>query len=130
MQATVADDKARVAALTDAASKAGVAGAAGDDLDVAQAQLGLDTDELTDATADLARESGDQRGQIEEELAAFQTANKKGEGAKETAVVAARRYAALWGRASAWLDQRHRVQLLEQAEGEGCGGCEGVCEAA
>ena len=115
MQATVADDKTRVAALTDAARQAGVAGAAGDDLDVAQAQLGLDTDELTDATADLARESGDQRGQIEEELAAFQTASKKGDGAKETAVVAARRYAALWGRASAWLDQRRRVQLLEQA---------------
>ncbi len=115
MQATVADDKARVQALADAAKKAGVATASGDDLDVAQAQLGLDTDELADATADLARESGDQRGRIEEELAAFQTASHKGEGAKEPAVVAARRYASLWGRATAWLDQRHRVQLLEQA---------------
>ena len=115
MQATVADDKARVAALTDAGKQAGLAAAAGDDLDVAQAQLGLDTNELADATADLARQSGDQRGQIEEELAAFQTASKKGEGAKETAVVAAKRYSALWGRVSAWLDQRTRVQLLEQA---------------
>ena len=115
MQATVLDDKARVETLTDAAKKSGVAGAAGDDLDVAQAQLGLDTDELADATADLARESGDQRGRIEEELAAFQAASKKGEGAKEPAVVAAQQYAALWGRASAWLDQRHRVKLLDEA---------------
>ena len=115
MQATLAGDKAHVNELTDAARKSGVANASGDDLDVAQAQLGLDTDELADATADLARESGDQRGRIEAELAAFQTASRKGEGAKEPAVVAARKYASLWGRASAWLDQRHRVQLLEQA---------------
>ena len=59
--------------------------------------LALDTDELADASADLARESGDQRGRIEAELAAFQTASHKGEGAKEPAVAAARKYASLWG---------------------------------
>ncbi len=115
LQGTVIEDKARVDQLTDAAKKSGVANAAGDDLDVAQAQLGLDTDELADASGDLARESGDQRGRIEAELAAFQQAGKKNDSPREPAVMAARRYAALWGRVSAWLDQRHRARLLEEA---------------
>ena len=54
LKQTVADDKAKVDALTAANAKAGVAPSDGDDLDVAKAQLGLDTDELADATEDLA----------------------------------------------------------------------------
>ena len=85
-------------------------------MDVAKAQLGLDTDELADATADLARESGDQRGRIQTELLAYQAATKKSDEAKETAVVAAKKYASLWGRSEAWLNQRTRVSLLQQAQ--------------
>ncbi len=110
------DDKAKVDQLDAAAKASGVAASEGDDLDVAKAQAGLDADELADATDDLARETGDDRVRIQTELAAYQASTKRGEGQKETAVVAARRYGSLWGRVSAWLDQRSRVTLLAQAE--------------
>lgn len=117
LKALVKDDQARVDGLTAAAKSSGAAAMEGDELDVTKAQLGLDQDELVDATADLARESGDRRGDIQQELAAREAAQKKSEeGAKkEGAVVAAKRYQTLSGRASAWLDQRSRVALIEQA---------------
>ena len=115
LKATVAADTANVSQLEAATKNAAAASAEGDDLDVARAQLGLDTDELADATADMARQSGDQRARIQAELTAFQTASRKSDGSKENAVAAARHYAALWGRTSAWLDQHHRADLLEQA---------------
>ncbi len=113
----VKDDQARVDALTAAAKTAGAVAAEGDDLDVMKAQLGLDQDELTDAMGDLARESGDRRGDIQQELEARNAAMKKaGESAKkDSAVVAAKRYGTLAGRLNAWLDQRSRVKLIEQA---------------
>ena len=113
----VKDDQARVDALTAAAKTSGVAEAEGDDLDVAKAQLGLDQDELTDAAGDFARESGDRRGEIQQELEARNAAMKKaGDGAKkESAVTAVKRYGTLAGRISAWVDQRSRVKLIEQA---------------
>ncbi len=113
----VKDDQARVDALTESAKTSGVASAEGDDLDVARAQLGLDQDELTDATGDLARESGDRRGEIQQELTAREAAQKKAgdAGKKEPAVAAVKRYGTLEGRASAWFDQRSRVKLIEQA---------------
>ena len=117
LKGLVKDDQARVDALTAAAKTSGVAGAEGDDLDVAKAQLGLDQDELVDATGDLARESGDQRGEIQQELEARNAAMKKaGDGAKkDSAVTAVKRYGTLLGRANAWFDQRARVKLIEQA---------------
>ena len=117
LKGLVKDDQARVDGLTAAAKTSGVAAADGDDLDVAKAQLGLDQDELTDATGDLARESGDKRPEIQQELAAREAAQKQagGAGKKDSAVVAVKRYGTLWGRASAWLDQRSRVGLIEQA---------------
>ena len=42
------------------------------DLEVAKAQLGLDTDELADAQQDLDRASGDQTSQIQAELNAHE----------------------------------------------------------
>ncbi len=117
LKQTVTEDKGRVDALTAGEAKAGVAPMDGDDLDVAKAQLGLDTDELADATEDLARVSGDQRGKIQQELQQRAVAEKKaGAVSGETAVFAAKRYQTLWGRARAWFDQRSRAALLADAE--------------
>ncbi len=117
LKGLVKDDQARVDAVTAAAKTSGVAAAEGDDLDVAKAQLGLDQDELTDAAGDLARESGDRRPEIQQELTARDAAQKQaaGTGKKEAAVVAVKRYGTLWGRGNAWFDQRSRVELIEQA---------------
>ena len=119
LKATVAQDKASVDALTAAAAKAGTEASAGDDLDIAKAQLGLDQDELTDATGDLARESGDVRPKIQQELQAREAMLHRAGAAStgETAVTAARRYGTLWGRGKAWFEQRSRVKLIAQAEG-------------
>jgi hypothetical protein len=72
-QATVDGLTAQVAAKTQSPAVSSVQ----DDLDVAKAQLQLDTDELNDATDDLTRESGDKRNLIQQELTARQAAMKK-----------------------------------------------------
>lgn len=130
LQQTVKEDQARIAALTakgglvaggNGESAAGV-GTAGDDLSVAKAQLGLDESELSDSMEDLARESGDQRVKLQQELASREAAMKKydaqvamgGEG--ETAVTAGEQYSTLAGQISEWWAQRSRRQLIEQAE--------------
>ena len=120
MQQTVNDDQARVDSLTKAAKPAGGA----DDLDIAKAQLGLDTDELTDAQRDLARAGGDDRERIQEELTAHEAAMKDYDaqsaklGPSPGAIVSAQRHGTLAGRLQAWLDQRTRYQLVQQALGE------------
>ena len=121
LKQTVKGDQAKVDALTAAAKASGTTSTAGDDLDVAKAQLQLDNDELTDATGDLARATGDQRGQIEQELAAREAAMKKvdsGGAKKASAVAAVRQHGTLWARASAWFEQRHRVELIQQAQAQ------------
>lgn len=120
LKGLVKDDHARVDALTLAAKTSNVTTAAGDDVDVAQAQLNLDTDEFTDATGDLARATGDQRSEIQQELSSREAAMKKAEDSsgstsKQTAVVAAKQYSALAGRLKGWMEQRDRASLLAQA---------------
>jgi small-conductance mechanosensitive channel len=129
LQQTVKEDQARVAALTAKGGlaaggntdSAGGGGAEGDDLDIAKAQLGLDQDELSDSMVDLARESGDQRAKIQQELSAREAAMKTydaqaaGDGG-QTAVMSAGRYNTLAGQISAWRAQRSRKQLIAQAE--------------
>ena len=91
----------------------------GDDYDEAQAQLALDQDELSDARADLARASGDKRGQIQQELVAREAEVKKFDaagGAGEGAVTVARRYRTLFRFVSAWQAQRDRLKLLLEAK--------------
>jgi small-conductance mechanosensitive channel len=123
----VKEDQAKVDGLNAqlaAATKSGTAAAnsISDDLDVAKAQLQLDTDELNDATDDLARESGDKRNRIQQELTARQAAMKKydsaANGGGQIAVISVKRYATLAGRIGAWFDQRSRKKLLEQAKAE------------
>jgi small-conductance mechanosensitive channel len=129
LQQTIKEDQARVATLTAkaahspsvAANAASVAGTAQNDLDIAKAQLGLDQNELADSMEDLARQSGDQRVKIQQELSAREAAMKKydaqmAEGGGQTAVVAAGRFKTLAGQISAWWAQRSRSQLIEQAE--------------
>jgi small-conductance mechanosensitive channel len=121
LQALVKEDQAKVETLT-AALKATPATASSDDLDVAKAQLQLDTDELGDATEQLARITGDKRGEIQQELTARQSAMKKFEAQANSggqiAVLSARRYGTLYGRVSAWFDQRSRMALIRQAKSQ------------
>jgi hypothetical protein len=102
LQQLVKEDQARVQSLTQsvgrpAASPAkGVPVTLGNDLDVAKAQLGLDSDQLTDAQQDLARAVNDPRTRIQQELAAHEAAMRKYDAEvaekSQVAVVSARRY--------------------------------------
>jgi small-conductance mechanosensitive channel len=121
LQKTVAEDRARVEALSAKAGTGGGIGATQNDLDVAKAQLGLDENELSDSQEDLARESGDQRIKLQQELSAREAAMKKyetqaSEDNGQTAVVAAEGFKTLAGQISAWWAQRSRRQLIDQAE--------------
>lgn len=126
LQSQVKVDQQQVDSLQSAAKAAGGAAGAdpnsangGVDLQVAQAQLGLDQDELTDAQGDLARDLGDRRGEIQQELAAREAAMKQAPdtgGRKKSAVAAVREFGTLAGRLNAWFAQRERVALLAQAE--------------
>jgi small-conductance mechanosensitive channel len=123
----VKEDQARVDGLTTqlaAATKAGTAAANSltDDLDFAKAQLQLDTDELNDASDDLARESGDKRTRIQQEMTAREAAMKKYDdqaaSGGQVAVISAKRYTTFAGRIEGWLDQRSRQKLLQEAQAE------------
>jgi small-conductance mechanosensitive channel len=129
LQQTIKEDEARLAALTPkeglaaggTAGSAGGPGVEGDDLEIAKAQLGLDQDELSDSMEDLARESGDQRIKIQQELSSREAAMKKydaqvAEGDAQTAVISAAQYNTLAGQISAWWAQRSRRRLIAQAE--------------
>ncbi len=118
LQASVKQDQAAVDALV-ASAKTRNPGPDDDDLDVAKAQLALDTDELSDAQAQLAIVSGDQRGKIQEELATHEAGMKRYEGQQtdgQVAVLSARRYQTLAGRLKGYFDQLSREGLLKQAK--------------
>jgi small-conductance mechanosensitive channel len=129
LQQTVQEDQDRVAALTAkgapaagaAAPSAGAVGPATDDLDVAKAQLSLDQDELSDAMEDLARASGDHRGEIQRELSAREAEIKKydlqaANGVGQGAVVSASYHTTLAGQIVEWWAQLSRKQLIAQAQ--------------
>src|SRR5271163_922119 len=67
LQALVKEDQSKVDALTASLKQPNGAIADSDDLDIAKAQLQLDSDEFADANEQLARVSGDKRGQIQQE---------------------------------------------------------------
>src|SRR5271156_3472613 len=110
----VKQDQAQVKALTSTAD-----GAGSDELKVAQAQMDLDQDDLSDAQHDLARASGDLRTRIQQELAAHQAAMIKNNAQQasngQLAVLSTRQYGTLAGRLEAWNNQRSRSQLIQQA---------------
>jgi small-conductance mechanosensitive channel len=126
LRQVVAQDQVLVDSLTsNSPSKAAPANSAsqpvadGGDLEVAKAQLGLDSDDLADAQRDLDRASGDNRAQIQSELTAHQAAmlkyNSQASGDAQVAVVSARQHGTLASRVKAWFDQRDRSQLIQQA---------------
>jgi small-conductance mechanosensitive channel len=129
LQQMVKEDQEHVAALTPksgpvpggAAGSPGAASPAGDDLEVAKAQLGLDQDEMTDSMDDLARASGDHRGKIQQELSAREASMKKYDEQAaasdgQIAVISASQYKTLAGQIKEWWAQRSRMQLIQQAE--------------
>jgi small-conductance mechanosensitive channel len=114
LQQAVKEDQAQVHTLTSATD-----GGGNDDVKVAQAQLDLDQDDLSDAQHDLARASGDRRTRIQQELAAHQAAMSKNNAQQasngQLAVLSTRQYGTLAGRLEAWNNQRSRSQLIQQA---------------
>jgi small-conductance mechanosensitive channel len=129
LEQMVKEDQEHVAALTPksgpvtggTAGSPGAASPAGDDLEVAKAQLGLDQDEMTDSMEDLARASGDHRGKIQQELSAREATMKKYDeqaatGDGQSAVISAGQYKTLAGQIKEWWAQRSRMQLIQQAE--------------
>ncbi len=91
-----------------------------DVLQVAQAQLDLDTDELADAQSDLARASGDQSVRIQQELAAHQASmhdyDTRVKNGAPVAAVSVKSHGALGSRLQAWFDQRSRYASIQQAQ--------------
>ena len=120
LQQVVSQDRAAVKQLTPPPGAPQQAESGDDtDLEIAKAQLQLDSDELDDAQDDLARASGDQRSQIQSELAAHEAAMKKYDSDShldgQIAVLSIGRYGTLIGRLGAWNRQRSRYALLQQA---------------
>lgn len=91
-----------------------------DDLDVAKAQLALDSSELADAQSNLDRASGDNSAQIQQELNAHNAAQKEFESSThaggEVAAVSVRRRGTLAARISAWFAQSDRNSSIQQAQ--------------
>jgi small-conductance mechanosensitive channel len=89
------------------------------DLEVAKAQLRLDSEEFANAQRDLERASGDHSSQIQEELAAHEASMKSFDTAVanrgQTAVLAATQNHTLATRIYAWFSQRQREGLIAQA---------------
>jgi small-conductance mechanosensitive channel len=125
LAAQVKEDQAEVDSLNiQIAAKRGAAAAdsLADDLDVAKARLQLDTDEMNDASEDLARASGDKRAQIQQELTARETSMQKYDSQAnsqgEPAAISVKRYGTLAGRIGGWFDQRSRRDSIKQAQAQ------------
>ena len=113
LQQVVAGDKANVRALTQSDPNG--------DLEIAKAQLQLDSDQLAEAQQDLARASGDERPRIQQELTAHEASMKRYDSesgtSNTTAVVASRAHNSVVSLVNAWMKERSRRQLLESAQG-------------
>jgi small-conductance mechanosensitive channel len=122
LQETIKNDQARIVALSaGAGTRPASAVSNGSDLEIAKAQLGLDQNELTDSIEDLARESGDQRVKLQQELAARQAAMQQyrdstSKDDRQTAVASAEQYTTFAQQLSTWRSLRNRKQLIVQAE--------------
>jgi small-conductance mechanosensitive channel len=122
LQETIKNDQARVDSLSAGAGAKPTGAASNDsDLEIAKAQLGLDQSELADSIEDFARESGDQRVKLQEELAARQAAMKQyrdnaSNDDGQTAVASADQYKTLAQQLTTWRSLRNRKRLVAQAE--------------
>jgi small-conductance mechanosensitive channel len=133
LQQTVEEDRVHVQSLTLAANPSASSTmhraaplTRVDDLDIAKAQLGLDSDEVVDAQQELAHAVGDERISIQQELAVHESAMHKYDARlgheSQVAVVSAQQYGTVAKRFNAWLDQRTRYQLIQQARDEALAG--------
>lgn len=126
LKQTIAQDQAAVQKLAapqsapKAAAAAPVPDSGGSDLDVAKAQLALDSDELADANRDLQRATGDQRVEIQSELEGREQSMKKydseAQNAGQVAVISVAKYGTLASRIAAWNRQSTRLSMIQQAQ--------------
>ena len=115
-------DQALVDSLTAGAKIVGQDGSESDDLEMAKAQLGLDTDELTDAQREFESASGDHSEEIQNELTAREESmrnyDSQVQNGGQLAVLSAKEEHTLAARIGAWFSQRNREGLIEQAQEE------------
>lgn len=121
----VKEDQALVDKLSAPAKKTGAAavvspeGLGASDLDLARAQLALDTDQLNDAKRDYDRATGDERVTIQQELAAHESSMRKQKAEAQAAPAAPSsdsHYGTLYGRLAARIHQHSRYRLILEAE--------------
>jgi len=126
LEQLVKQDKQRVqqlggdAAAGDPTKKnANTGGDDNDDLELARAQLNLDSGELADASSTLAHLLGDNSDEIQQELAAYHLAQQQAQSdvhaTAARAVASAGQHRTLTMRVQALRRQEDRRQLLEQA---------------
>jgi small-conductance mechanosensitive channel len=121
LEKTIKSDEARIAQLNAASATKPDATSNVGDLNVAKAQLGLDQNELTDLREDLARETGDQRIKLQQELVARQAAMKQyndnaSQSTSQNAVASAENYKTLAQQLATWRSLRSRKELIAQAQ--------------
>jgi len=129
VETSVTADQDLVAQLTEQVAKARESAkeTLQDRLNLAQAQLSLDQDELTDAHQDLIRAGGDRRAIIQAQLDQHEALEVHGESAgslaSENANAAAAtpsieldKSASLWPQLKAWLSLRSKEKLILQAQ--------------
>jgi len=123
LQETIKNDQARIASLSAGAGTKSATGAVSNasDLEIAKAQLGLDQAELADSMEDFARESGDQRVKLQQELASRQAAMQRyrdnaSRDDGQTAVATAEQYTTFAQQLSTWRSLRKRKELVAQAQ--------------
>ncbi|HEY1498540.1 MAG TPA: mechanosensitive ion channel domain-containing protein [Acidobacteriaceae bacterium] len=118
LQQEVAQDRTLAAQVKAKSSTAG----SDDASQIAEAQLGLDSDELADAQHDLDRATGNASVALQDELNAHQASmheydtHEKYGG--EIATVSIKHRGTLIGRIASWFNQRDRYASLEQARSD------------
>src|SRR5246500_2935428 len=121
LEKTIKSDEARIAQLSAASATKPGATSNASDLEVAKAQLGLDQNELSDLREDFARETGDQRIKLQQELVARQAAMKQyNENASQSngqnAVASAENYKTLAQRVASWRSLKNKKEVISKAE--------------
>ena len=120
LEKMIKSDEAHITSLSASGTTTAVASNAGE-LEVAKAQLGLDQNELNDLREELARETGDQRIKLQQELRTRQAAIKQyndsvSKGAGQNAVASAEQYKTLAQQLATWRSLKSRKELVAQAE--------------
>ena len=120
LEKMIKSDEAHITSLSASGTTTAVASNAGE-LEVAKAQLGLDQNELNDLREELARETGDQRIKLQQELRTRQAAIKQyndsvSKGFGQNAVASAEQYKTLAQQLATWRSLKNRKELVAQAE--------------